>query len=183
MSRRRSTLLIGSVAIAALLAGGAWAAEESAIDQAVEAARMPIPESEDIVSTGHPPESPPQEVANLPTPEVAAGAETPESMFEWLPWRRRPGRIETYPDRDPQENPGAVGAPPPEAFPVDHFPIPDRWRLADQFGVRDNWFDPYNQNTFKGDRPIPGTEDRFLVFTGVMDTVIEPRSFPVPLVV
>ncbi|WGM40736.1 hypothetical protein [Caulobacter sp. NIBR1757] len=181
----RPVLLLGSVAIAALLAGGAWAAEGSAIDQAVEAARQQAAEQPDDSEPtptgrilGRAPAPPPPDLG-LNAPAAAPAPE--DSIVEWLPWRRRPGRVETYPDRDPQENPGAVNAPPPEAFPTDHFPIPDRWRLADQFGVRDNWFDPYNQNSFKGDRPIPGTEDRFLVFTGVMDTVIEPRSFPVPV--
>ncbi|MDB5469838.1 MAG: hypothetical protein JWR84_1398 [Caulobacter sp.] len=178
MAALRPTLLLGSAAAAALLAGGAWAGDGSVIEQAVEAARHQ--------ADG---ETPPEVIASQPRSRpdaetvatAPAGEAQPQSMFEWLPWRRRPGRIETYPDRDPQENPGAVNAPPPEAFPADHFPIPDRWRLADQFGVKENWFDPYNQNTFKGDRPIPGTDDRFLVFTGIMDTVIEPRSFPVPV--
>ena len=54
-----------------------------------------------------------------------------------------------------QDNPGAVRAPPPEAFPTDHIPVPDRWRLIETLGlVKERWFDPYNQNTLKGDRPI-----------------------------
>ena len=61
-------------------------------------------------------------------------------------------------------------------------PIADRWRLAESLGlVRPRLFDPYNQNTLKGDRPLPGTRDVFVVLTGVSDTVIEPRSFPAPV--
>ncbi|WP_293457017.1 hypothetical protein [Phenylobacterium sp.] len=96
--------------------------------------------------------------------------------------RRRPGRIETFPAPVVQDNPGAVRAPPPEAFPRDEFPVPDRWRLAGALGVtRPRWFDPYNQNFFKGDIPIKGTHDWFFAVTGVSDTVIEPRSFPIPV--
>jgi len=68
--------------------------------------------------------------------------------------RKRPGRVEQ--PQAPQEvtpNPNAVRAPPPEAFPTDVLPIPDRWRLVEAVGVHSRWFDPYNQNTIKGDRP------------------------------
>ena len=59
------------------------------------------------------------------------------------------------PDAVTQNNPGAVRAPPPEAFPTDQIPVPDRWRLIESLGlVKQRWFDPYNQNTFKGDRPL-----------------------------
>ncbi|HYE45313.1 MAG TPA: hypothetical protein VEA44_06020 [Caulobacter sp.] len=161
----RLRLLLGSAAFAALAASAATAADKASVMDALVAEALQQ-------------QAPPAEPAGTPP----AGTQPAEgSMFDWLPWRRRPGRVETYPERDAQDNPGAVGAPPPEAFPQDHFPIPDRWRLADQFGVKDRWFDPYNQNTLKGDRPIPGTDDRFLVFTGVADTIIEPRSFPMPV--
>ncbi len=95
--------------------------------------------------------------------------------------RRRPGRQRDLPPPVRQVNPGAVSAPPPEAFPVDQTPIPDRWRLIEAVGVHSRWFDPYNQNTLKGDRPIKGTHDWFFALTGVVDTVLEPRSFPIPV--
>jgi hypothetical protein len=95
--------------------------------------------------------------------------------------RRRPGREETFPAPVQQSNPGAVRAPPPEAFPRDEVPIPDRWRLIEAVGVHSRWFDPYHQNTLKGDRPIKGTRDWFFTLTGVFDSVIEPRSFPIPV--
>ncbi len=79
-------------------------------------------------------------------------------------------------------NSGAVEAPPPQAFPVDNIPITDRWRLAETLKlVKPRWFDPYNQNTYKGDRPIFGTNDWFLSLTAISDTLVEPRSFPVPV--
>ena len=98
--------------------------------------------------------------------------------------RRIPGRERDapLPPRIEQRNEGAVRAPPPEAFPQDHIPVPDRWRLADTLGlVSPRWFDPYNQNRLKGDIPIRGTEDLFLALSAVSDTVIEPRSFPIPV--
>jgi hypothetical protein len=99
-----------------------------------------------------------------------------------LEGRRRPGRIPTYPPPVVQDNPGAVRAPPPEAFPHDEFPVPDRWRLAGALGVtKPRWWDPYNQNFLKGDIPIKGTHDLFFALTAVSDTVVEPRTFPIPV--
>jgi hypothetical protein len=84
-----------------------------------------------------------------------------------------------------------VRAPPPEAFPVDQVPIPDRWRLIESLGVvKERWFDPYGQNTLKGDRPIDREkvkwlpikgDDWFFVANAVSDTVVEPRTFPIPV--
>ena len=99
-----------------------------------------------------------------------------------LEGRRRPGRIETFPERIDQTNPGAVRAPPPEAFPHDEIPLPDRWRLAGALGItKPRWFDPYNQNFLKGDIPFKGSEHWFLSINAISDTVIEPRSFPIPV--
>ena len=68
--------------------------------------------------------------------------------------------------------------------------IPDRWNLTmpdwDRYGVGGDypyvagkWWDPYNQNVLKGDRPIIG-ERTFFTFTGVSDSLIEGRNLPVP---
>ena len=98
--------------------------------------------------------------------------------------RRSPGRERDapLPPRIEQRNEGAVRAPPPEAFPQDHIPVPDRWRLAESLGlVKPRWFDPYNQNRLKGDIPIKGHEDLFLALSAVSDTVIEARTFPIPV--
>jgi hypothetical protein len=126
-----------------------------------------------------------------------------------LPGRRRPGVPQQVLDEPvSQSNPGALRAPPPEAFPTDEIPVPDRWRLVESLGlVKERWFDPYHQNTLKGDRPLclpTGEEqarrhaegrrpcrtprwlglsehDWFLTLNAVSDTVIEPRSFPIPV--
>ncbi len=97
------------------------------------------------------------------------------------PVRRAPGWRPTYPAAIIQVNPDAVATPPPEAFPVDELPMPDRWRIIEALGTHARWYDPYNQNTLKGDRPLPGLEDWFFAFNGVSDSVLELRSFPVPV--
>jgi hypothetical protein len=132
---------------------------------------------------------------------------TPEDAL--LDGRRRPGvEQRDLPDAVTQNNPGAVRAPPPEAFPTDQIPVPDRWRLIETLGVvKERWFDPYNQNTYKGDRPIcvrseeedekrahegrPKCrtpkflklkgEEWFFAVTGISDTIFEPRTFPIPV--
>lgn len=105
--------------------------------------------------------------------------------------RKRPGYQPRLPDKVTQDNIGAVRPPPPEAFPTDEFPIPDRWRLIQSLGlVKERWFDPYNQNTYKGDRPINRAKvpwlpikanDWFFVASAVSDTVVEARTFPIPV--
>ncbi|MGZ8350365.1 MAG: hypothetical protein ACXWU2_10085 [Allosphingosinicella sp.] len=124
---------------------------------------------------------------------------------ELLDERRRPDIEREHPDAVEQDNPGAIRSPPPEAFPSEYIPIPDRWRLIQSLGVvTERWWDPYNQNTLKGDRPmcVPANEseqhqntlgcrafrflglesdDWFVVANAVSDTVFEPRSFPIPV--
>lgn len=125
-------------------------------------------------------------VAQAPSGEStladATAGERPPTIDDILEGRRIPGRPKELPPAVLQDNPGAVRAPPPEAFPQDEIPIPDRWRLASALGVtKPRWFDPYNQNAFKGDIPIKGTQDWFFAVTAISDTVIEPRSFPIPV--
>jgi len=142
---------------------------------------------------------PPEEPEDLTRPAPVPSEE------ELIEGRRRPGVPQhDLPDAVNQVNPGAIRSPPPEAFPAEHFAIPDRWRLIETLGlVRERWWDPYNQNTLKGDRPIcipnhegerPDTfgcrahrllgltgHDWFFVVGAVSDTVIEPRTFPIPV--
>jgi hypothetical protein len=155
---------------------------------------------------------------SLPMPDpTASPAEEPQEDEQLgrnagdplLDGRRRPGvEQRDLPDAVTQDNPGALRAPPPEAFPTDQIPVPDRWRLIDTLGiVRERWYDPYNQNTYKGDRPIcirsaeldaqraaegrprcrtPGflglkTDEWFFPVSLISDTVIEPRTFPIPV--
>ncbi|QIB66134.1 hypothetical protein [Kineobactrum salinum] len=62
---------------------------------------------------------------------------------------------------------------------VDLVAIPDRWRIVDSLGYEDNWWDPYNQNTIKGDKPIHG--DWFFNVTAISDSVLEFREVPTPV--
>ncbi|MDX2234088.1 MAG: hypothetical protein NW200_06285 [Hyphomonadaceae bacterium] len=112
------------------------------------------------------------------------------------PARRRPGQSPQPAPASRAIDPGAVAPPQlPDLFSCepslagggDHLmpcapPVADRWRLAQNLGlVKARWWDPYNQNTLKGDRPVPFLgEHWFFVGAAISDTVIEPRSFPVP---
>ncbi|HKT85523.1 MAG TPA: hypothetical protein VJQ77_05495 [Novosphingobium sp.] len=131
----------------------------------------------------------PTQQAESPVPgEETAPEDVDPGVIEG---RRRPGYNEPLPDRVTQDNPGAVRAPPPEAFPTDQVPIPDRWRLIETLGVvKERWFDPYHQNTLKGDRPIDPAKVKWLPIKGddwffglnlISDTVLEPRTFPIPV--
>ncbi|MBY0510299.1 MAG: DUF429 domain-containing protein [Rhodospirillaceae bacterium] len=90
--------------------------------------------------------------------------------------RRRPG-AEAAPALPPID-PNAV-PPPTRADVRESMPIPDRWRLVDAVGVKTHWWDPYNQNTLKGDRPL--FDDWFINVSVVSDTVYELRGLPVPV--
>jgi hypothetical protein len=150
-----------------------------------------------------------QPVTSQPLPAEEPRAQpVPPSQEDQLEGRRRPDIRHDLPEPVDQYNPGAVRQPAPEAFPEEHLAIPDRWRLADTLGlVRQRWYDPYNQNVLKGDRPIclPTDEEQarrreagiarcatprflglqnhdwFFVANVISDTVIEPRSFPIPV--
>lgn len=60
--------------------------------------------------------------------------------------------------------------------------VPDRWRIVDSLYGESHWWDPYNRNLLKGDKPISGenTERQFLVLSGVSDTIVEVRTIPTP---
>lgn len=93
--------------------------------------------------------------------------------------RRRPGH--PYPEglREDQ-NPGHVD-PAPVDLVGEFVPVPDRWRLMETLGLNDNVWNPYVQNTLKGDKPIRLGEDWFFSLIGISDTIIEPRSVPTPV--
>lgn len=60
----------------------------------------------------------------------------------------------------------------------------DRWRIVPPPYELDEHsrgrFDPYHQNLYKGDFPIGGTKDTFLVLTGISDSLSEARTLPTP---
>ena len=104
---------------------------------------------------------------------AAQGAETIQ--------RQRPGGQATEQPGDAPRvyNEGALERP-ASYYPRETISIPDRWRLIDTLGlVNDNFWDPYNQNTYKGDKPIH--DDWFLSLAAISDTVLELRDVPTPV--
>ena len=91
--------------------------------------------------------------------------------------RRRPGAEPECPPPRPK-NKGAsrrlaYSSPDPNVA------IPDRWRIIESLLKIQRWYDPYNQNTIKADKPIH--DDWFLNFSLISDTILEPRSVPTPV--
>ena len=141
---------------------------------------------------GAPAQTPEEELVPPPPPADWRDVLGDDLSAQIIEGRRRPGYTPDRPDRLTQDNVGALRPPPPEAFPgiADQLPVPDRWRLIETLGVvRERWFDPYHQNVLKGDRPIDRAratwlpikgDDWFFVANAVSDTVLEPRTFPIP---
>ena len=92
--------------------------------------------------------------------------------------RRRPAVEPETPEPRPV-NPDAVPRVPFTA-PDPTVPVPDRWRIMESLGLTENWYDPYHQNTLKGDKPVYG-DDWFFSLNLISDTVLEPRSVPTPV--
>ena len=103
-------------------------------------------------------------------PEEATEEEAPPPF-------RRPG------EPPPGEAAAEAERPPPTPIPSPDYEfvtVPDRWRIVEALGVNERWWDPYHQNTLKGDRPILGTQDWFLELSAISDTVVEARRLPTP---
>ncbi|MSP50902.1 MAG: hypothetical protein EXQ91_00685 [Alphaproteobacteria bacterium] len=91
--------------------------------------------------------------------------------------RRRPGR--PVPDRQQIPAVDSSRVPPPQpTLPRETIPVPDRWRIVESIGVNSRWWDPYNQNMLKGDRPV--FDDWFVNLSVILDAIYEPRRFPNP---
>ena len=153
----------------------------------------PAPEEPPVAENAAPAERPAEELIPPPPPVDWQEMIKDDLVTDIIEGRRRPGYRPDLPDALTQDNVGALRPPPPQAFPgmEDQLPIPDRWRLIETLGVgKERWFDPYNQNTYKGDRPIDRSkvkwlpikgDDWFIVANAVSDTVFEPRTFPIPV--
>jgi len=176
--------------IATLAAQGAPAAEAP---PAPPAADPPSSDNGAPAATAEP-EQPAAEDLTPPPPPVDWQKMVDDNLVsQIIEGRRRPGYSPDLPDELKQDNVGALRPPPPQAFPgiEDQLPVPDRWRLIESLGVvKERWFDPYHQNTLKGDRPIDPEkvkwlpikgDDWFFVLNAVSDTVFEPRTFPIPV--
>jgi hypothetical protein len=93
--------------------------------------------------------------------------------------------------------PDALQVPPPLAnAPRESLPVPDRWRIMQALRVKSAWYDPYNQNVWKGDLPIAQeawmrerfpalakalSPDWFVNLGAVSDTLVELRRLPTPV--
>ena len=97
--------------------------------------------------------------------------------------RNRPGVWgEENPDTPPEEPNSRTGleAVPPQEFesPPTYAAIEDRWRLPLDIGLmNERWYDPYNFNILKADRPVVGT-DWFFNLGVLSDTALQPRRLP-----
>ena len=64
-------------------------------------------------------------------------------------------------------------------------PVPDRWRIMESLGQKQRWWDPYNINTIKGDKPYEPLQhwgpDWFVNLGAVSDSLLEARRIPVPV--
>jgi len=153
----------------------------------------PPPEDPPVAGDAAPAQQSVEELVPPPPPVDWQAMVKDDLVTQIIEGRRRPGYRPDLPDQLTQDNEGALRPPPPEAFPgiEDQLPVPDRWRLIESLGVvKERWFDPYHQNSYKGDRaidrskvkwlPIKG-DDWFFVANAVSDTVFEPRTFPIPV--
>lgn len=153
----------------------------------------PAPDEPPIAGNAATAEQPADELIPPPPPVDWQDMIKDDLVTQIIEGRRRPGYRPDLPDALTQDNVGALRPPPPQSFPgmEDQLPVPDRWRLIESLGVvKERWFDPYHQNTYKGDRaidrskvpwlPIKG-DDWFIVANAVSDTVFEPRTFPIPV--
>ncbi|MEP7155296.1 MAG: hypothetical protein ABI905_05955 [Betaproteobacteria bacterium] len=75
--------------------------------------------------------------------------------------------------------------PPTPYIPRQSVSVPDRWRIMDTLGFKFPWYDPYNHNVYKGDKPFePFAKwgpDWFLSLSAISDSLFETRRLPIPV--
>ncbi len=123
--------------------------------------------------------------AQAPTPPPTPPVAVPEKAQEPAPVieRERPNSTPLkyeLPPIDPKQV-----EPPTPLMPRESIPLPDRWRIMDTLGFKFPWYDPYNHNVWKGDKPFePFAKwgpDWFLALSGISDSVFESRRLPTPV--
>jgi hypothetical protein len=62
---------------------------------------------------------------------------------------------------------------------VDSVPFPDRWHIVNALGYQEHWYDPYNRNALKADRPFH--DDWFFNLGVISDTTFESHQTPTPV--
>jgi hypothetical protein len=58
--------------------------------------------------------------------------------------------------------------------------VPDRWRIVDALGYKNNYFDPYNRNVLKADKPVFGG-NWFFDLGLISDTVYQIQNVVTPV--
>jgi hypothetical protein len=137
--------------------------------------------------------TPPASSSGLPRPSLLARPIDDVAPFQAPESILRPETLLESRRDPPIGFSGKSGVLPTEEQVSSHFvPIEDRWRLGypawDRYGkghpllddypyLPGRWFDPYNQNVFKGDYPIFG-QHTFLDITTTADLDFEGRQVP-----
>lgn len=127
--------------------------------------RVPCPSADDQTAESPPAEADPQDPA-----------------YQRRAQRRRPDDSERRSGpavAERQPNPASPIPRPGLSDYVGRVPMPDRWRIVNALGYPDKWWDPYNQNTIKADRPIHG--EWFFNVSVISDTFYESRDVPTPV--
>ena len=126
-------------------------------------------------------------ILGVSTPEDAPAAAAdvtiaqPDSSEEIT--RSRPGEWEDQDEELLPEQPNRMSGLEAVASlnyqtPPKYTAIEDRWRLPVDLGLmNERWYDPYNFNVLKADRPFAG-KDWFFNLGVLSDTVAEPRRLP-----
>lgn len=126
---------------------------------------------------------PPPKPAQPPAPTVTPlpNVPAPTASAEEVE-RTRPGSQPLkyeLPPIDPRQV-----EPPTPLVQRESVPVPDRWRIMDTLGFKFPWYDPYNHNVWKGDKPFePFAKwgpDWFLALSAISDTLVESRRLPTP---
>jgi hypothetical protein len=127
--------------------------------------------------------------ASVPISVVGQTQQPPPDVDDSIPRERPPSASRPslkYPL--PPIDPAKVDPPTPLDARVS-VSVPDRWRIMETLGFKFPWFDPYNQNVWKGDKPFTPfarwgdgkTNDWFLAISAISDTLIEARRLPIPV--
>ena len=118
-------------------------------------------------------------LASARAQQAAAGDDAAGESIEFRRPQTEPLRY-TLPPIDPNQVPE-----PGRLVPRTSLPVPDRWRIMESLGQKDRWWDPYNNNTIKGDKPYQKFShwgpDWVLNIGAVSDTLLEMRSLPTPV--
>jgi hypothetical protein len=112
----------------------------------------------------------PSDCEALPTPGTETGIEATDGSAA-----AETGARAIYRHKRPESSVPRVSAKDYD----DHVPLPDRWRIVDGLGYQERWYDPYNRNILKADRPVH--DDWFFNVGLISDTVYESREVPTPV--